>query len=323
MGYVGIAEVDYQWNDLAGAIHAATQGVDLLHGATERLLLVRGYIVLAQIAQTHSHHDGALERIDRAEAWLAQTRITTPKYLALLAAYRTRLWLQQGDLAAAARWAQAYALVDDTEVGYVQQLALTRLRLAQSQHDPGESFLGEAQIILAQLLPAVEAHGWMRYLIEGLMLQALVDQGQGDLPAALIALQRALMLAQPDGYVRIFVDEGAPMAALLRAELGGLRPESLLRGYIERLLNAFDYPRARDPQLSVLSPQFSTLVEPLSERELEVLRLIADGHSNQAIADRLVVAVSTIKKHVNNIYGKLGVQSRTQALLRARELTLL
>jgi ATP/maltotriose-dependent transcriptional regulator MalT len=113
------------------------------------------------------------------------------------------------------------------------------------------------------------------------------------------------------------------MAALLRTELRGLRTESLLRRYIERLLKAFDQPPAQDPQPSVLSPQPSTLAEPLSERELEVLRLIADGHSNQAIADRLVVAVSTIKKHVNNIYGKLDVQSRTQALVRARELHLL
>src|SRR5262249_39211851 len=129
MGYVGIAEVDYQQNDLAGATHAATQGVELLRGSTERLLLVRGHIVLAQIAQTYGDRFGALDSIDRAEAWLAQTRITVPKYLALLAAYRVQLWLQQGNLTAARRWGQECMLVNDPEVGHVQQLALVRLRL--------------------------------------------------------------------------------------------------------------------------------------------------------------------------------------------------
>jgi LuxR family maltose regulon positive regulatory protein len=339
MGYVGIAEVSYQQNDLAAATHAATQGVELLRGSTERLLLVRGYIVLAQIAQTHGDRAGALESIDRGEAWLAQTQITAPKYLGLLAAYRTRLWLQQGNLAAGARWAQQCVLVGESEVGYIQQLTLVRLRLAQSQHDHGGPFLGDAHAILAQLLPAVEAQGWMRYLIEGLMLQALVCQAQADRTGALSALQRALTLAEPEGYVRLFVDESAPMRLLIEdcevqmsQSIHGAASHDhhRLREYIQTLLAAF--PRAEDRDLSaespvptslVLRPQSSTLVEPLSERELEVLRLIADGHSNQAIADRLIVAVSTVKKHVNNIYGKLDVQSRTQALLRARELHLL
>jgi LuxR family transcriptional regulator, maltose regulon positive regulatory protein len=326
MGYVGIAEVYYQRNDLAGATHAATQGVDLLRGTTERLLLVRGYIVRAQISQAHGDRVGALESIDRGEAWLAQTRITVPKYLCLLAAYRTRLWLQQGNLAAAARWAQECVLVGDHEVGYVQQLTLVRLCLAQREHDHGGPFLGDAHTILTQVLPAVEAHGWMRYLIEGLMLQALVCQAQADRIGALSVLQRALTLAEPEGYVRVFVDEGTPMAALLRAA----HQHGIALAYVARLLDAFPERReAGDLRLADtlpatnLKPQASTLVEPLSDRELDVLRLIAEGHSNQAIADQLIVAVSTVKKHVNNIYGKLDVQSRTQALLRARELHLL
>jgi LuxR family maltose regulon positive regulatory protein len=333
MGYVGIAEVYYQQDDLVGATQAATQGVDLLRGSTERLLLVRGYIVLAQISQTYGDRAGSLASIDRAEAWLAQTRITVPKYLALLAAYRARLWLLQGDLAAAARWGQECVLVGDPEVGYIQQLALVRLRLAQGQYDHGDPSLGDAHAILAQLLPAVEAHGWMRYLIECLMLQALACQAQADRSGALSAIQRALTLAEPEGYVRMFVDEGAPMAVLLRvAHQHGVAP-----AYVARLLAAF--PRTEFSGLrtessglriesqaslhSTLSPQPSVLAEPLSGRELEVLRLIAEGHSNQAIADRLVVAVSTVKKHVNNLYGKLDVQSRTQAVARARELKLL
>jgi LuxR family maltose regulon positive regulatory protein len=326
MGYVGIAEVSYQQNDLRGATHAATQGVELLRGSTERLLLVRGYIVLAQIAQTHGDGAGALESIDHAEAWLVQTRIAVPKYLALLAAYRARLWLQLGDLATATHWAQECVLVSDDEVSYVQQLTLVRVRLTQSQQHQDEPFLGDAQAILAQVLPVVEARGWMRYLIEGLMLQALVCQAQADRTSALSALERALTLAEPEGYVRLFVDEGTPMVALLRAA----HHHGIASTSVARLLAAFartegqglrtDSAAAFHP---VLSPQSSVLVEPLSGRELEVLRLIAEGLSNQAIADRLVVATSTVKKHVNNIYGKLDVQSRTQAVARARELKLL
>ena len=330
MGYVGVAEVYYQRNDLAEATHAATQAVELLRGATERLLLVRGYIVLAQIAQTHGDRAGALESIDRAEAWLAQTRITVPRYLALLATYRARLWLQQGNLTAATRWGEECVLVGDPEVGYIQQLTLVRLRLAQNQHDHGGPFLDDARAILAQLLPAVEAQGWTRYLIEGLVLQALVCQAQADQTSALSALQRALTLAEPEGYIRIFVDEGAPMATLLAQSVERRAQNDSISVYAERLLSVFPEAHSAEPPgqnnataLRSRLERSSTLSEPLSERELEVLRLIAEGHSNQAIADRLIVAISTVKKHVNNIYGKLDVQSRTQALLRARELKLL
>jgi LuxR family maltose regulon positive regulatory protein len=339
MGCVGIAEVDYQRNELAGAMHAATQGVELLRGATERLLLVRGYIVLAQICQTHGDRAGALENIERGEAWLAQTQITVPKYLGLLAAYRTRLWLQQGNLAAAARWAQECVLVDDREVNYIQRLTLVRVYLAHSRHNIGGSPLGDAHATLAQLLPAVEAQEWTRYLIEGLLLQALLCQAQADQTSALATLQRALTLAEPEGYVRLFVDEGAPMRLLIadyRLQISqrigsaagqdghrlGAYLDTLLAVFSERLA-AGDWRLGDTVQASSPRPPDSGLVEPLSGRELEILRLIAEGLTNQAIADRLIVAVSTVKKHVNNIYGKLDVQSRTQALARARDLHLL
>jgi LuxR family maltose regulon positive regulatory protein len=130
-------------------------------------------------------------------------------------------------------------------------------------------------------------------------------------------LARALTLAEPEGYVRIFVDEGAPMAALLRAAAQrGIAPS-----YVAGLLAAF--PQAGKQPARQGEPDALSLVEALSARELEILRLIAAGHSNQAIADTLVIAVSTVKRHINNIYGKLAVQSRTQALVRARELHLL
>jgi LuxR family maltose regulon positive regulatory protein len=334
MGQVVRAEVLYEWNDLASATHAATQGIDLLRRTVERSLLVRGYIVLAQVHQAQGDHDTARDAIQCCEEWFAQTPIAAPGALAWLAAHQARLWVGQGDLTAAARWAQECAFADDSELAYVQQLTLVRLRLAQSYNDSGGQFLDEASAMLAQLLPAVEARGWTRYLIEVLMLQALVCQAQAGLTNALAALERALTLAKPEGYVRMFVDQGPPMVALL-AQVA--ERESPVAGYAATLLAAFG-----SSEVSVKSLEFgadsiptqnlnaqrapetqNSLVEPLSERELEVLRLIAEGHSNQAIADRLVIAVSTVKRHINNLYGKLDVQSRTQALVRARELQLL
>lgn len=221
----------------------------------------------------------------------------------------------------------------------MQQLTLVQLHLAQSRNSSGGPLLGEASAGLTQPLPAVEARGWTCYLIDGLVLQALVSQAQMNRTSALRALERALTLAEPEGYVRIFVDEGAPMRLLIadcrlqiiqRGSSTASYNEQRLLAYIDTVLTAFPRTDGRElgtesPVLvrSVLSPQSSTLVEPLSARELEILRLIAAGHSNQAIADTLIIAVSTVKRHINNIYGKLDVQSRTQALARARELHLL
>jgi LuxR family maltose regulon positive regulatory protein len=328
MGPVARAEVLIEWNDAVGAAHAATQGIELLRGTVERLMLVRGYIVLALVYQAQADHHAALESIRRCEAWFEQTPIgATGPARAWLAACQARLWVRQGDLTAAAQWAQDCTRAGDSELGYIQQLTLVRLRLAQSHNDIGGRLLGEASAILAQLLPAVAAREWTRYSIEGLVLQALVCQAQADRTNALAALERALTLAEPEGYVRTFVDEGAPMAALLRAaDRHGIAP-----AYAARLLAAFpsDELRVTSDELRQTSPPVTrhaslvTLVEPLSEREREVLALIHVGLSNQEIADKLIIAQSTVKKHVNNIFGKLGTQSRTQALARARELGLL
>jgi hypothetical protein len=181
MSHVAMAEVLYEWNDLAGAALAATQGIDLLRGAVERLMLVRGYIALAQVYQAQGDQDAALDSLHRGEEWFAQTPIAaTGPARAWLAAHQARLWVRQGDLTLAVRWAQACAFAGDSELGYVQELTLVRLRLAQKHNESSRQFLGEASAMLAQLLPAVEARGWTRYLIEGLMLQALVCQGQAD-----------------------------------------------------------------------------------------------------------------------------------------------
>jgi LuxR family maltose regulon positive regulatory protein len=331
VSHVGSAEVFYEWNDLARATQAASQGIDLLRGTVERLLLVRGYIVLAQIHQAHADHQAALEAIQRCEEWFAQTPIlATDVALAWLAAYQARLWVWQGNLSAAGRWARECTFADDGELNAVQRLTLVWLRLAQSRNDTDRRILDEASATLARLLPAVEARGWTRYQVEIRALQALVCQAQADQASALNALERALILAETEGYIRIFVDAGAPMAALLAQSVERRAPHNPISVYVERLLSAFPgeqraaSARAATSSAVQRSPfGIQPLIEPLSARELEVLRLIAEGLSNQAIAERLIVAFSSVKRHIKNLYGKLGVQSRTQALLRARELGLL
>ena len=158
------------------------------------------------------------------------------------------------------------------------------------------------------------------------LLQALIAQAHGKQADALITLERVLALAEPESYVRLFVDKGPAMAALLsEAHTQGFTPE-----YVARIRDAFPRTEGQGPRTesaesphAVLSSQSSALVEPLSDREIEILHLIAAGLSNQGIADHLVIALSTVKKHINNIYGKLDAQSRTQALVRARQLHLL
>jgi LuxR family transcriptional regulator, maltose regulon positive regulatory protein len=207
-----------------------------------------------------------------------------------------QLLLHQGNLAAAAELAQTHDI----------PLTQARVRLAA----------GDAAAALAVLdlwRQQVEAHGWQDERLKVRLLQALAYQAQGDGETAVQLLRDALTLARPGGFVRTFVDEGAAIAQLLavmKAEGGGLKE------YVHQLLNAFDHelPSTRTPQ---------PLVDPLSERELEVLHLIAQGLSNREIGERLFLALNTVKGHNRRIFGKLEVQRRTEAVARARELGLL
>jgi LuxR family maltose regulon positive regulatory protein len=184
---------------------------------------------------------------------------------------------------------------------------------------------------LEALLAPAEAAGRINSVIEALVLRALALQAHGNPTAALTALDRALGLAAPEGYVRMFVDEGAPMAALLAQSAERRAQDDSISVYAERLLSAFREEQGLERGARNNAPvalrstldRSNALVEPMTDRELEILGLIAEGHSNQTIADILIIAVSTVKRHINNIYGKLDVQSRTQALARARELRLL
>ena len=307
MAYVGIAEPLYEWNDLDGAMRYAMQGIKLSELGGFVSYALAGHAILAQVYQAQGDVDSALEVIQKAER-LAH-RHDYAYVMAVVAELRARLWVARGNVAAASRWAREHRLsaVDDLGVPHeIEQMAVARVLIAEGQP-------GEALRLLALLLEVVEAAGRIGSMIKILALQAHAFQAQGDVDPALSALERALSLAEPEGYVRTFVDEGEPMARLLRRAMAqGIAPN-----YVSKLLAAFG--EAVEPPPSVVQP----LIEPLSERELEVLRLIAAGLSNREIAQELVVAVSTVKSHINHIYGKLAVTSRTQAVAKAQALDLL
>jgi LuxR family maltose regulon positive regulatory protein len=191
-------------------------------------------------------------------------------------------------------------------------MAVARILIAQERPK-------EAVSLLERLIGAATAGGQTSRMIEILVLQALAHEAQDNIPLALVPLERALTLAKPEGYVRIFVDEGPPMAHLLYKALSrGITPD-----YVSRLLAVFPVS-VTEQTGKPNTPTFECdLIEPLSERELEVLRLIADGLTNQEIAARLYLSLNTVKVHARNIYGKLGVRNRTRAVAKAKVLGIL
>jgi LuxR family maltose regulon positive regulatory protein len=306
--YSGLGALLYEWNDLDAAerhLHDALEQAELW-GNRESLanVLVR----LSRLRQARGDLDGALEALRRAEATMGGHTFT-PTTRSAVAAQWPRLWLAVGDLAAAGQWVAQQALdleqLDASRTG--EYLSLARVLLAGERWD-------EASALLERLLADATEHGNRGVRIEVLALSALAFEARGDVAQAVATVQDALALAEPEGYVRTIVDEGAPMAGLLRRTVArGDAP-----AYARKLLGAFGEPGEPAGRGAA-----SSLIEPLSKRELEVLRLIAAGLTNRQIADEMVIAVSTVKSHTHSIYGKLGVKNRTQAIAQARALDLL
>jgi LuxR family transcriptional regulator, maltose regulon positive regulatory protein len=320
--YFGLGDLLREWNDLEAAEEHLLQGMALVKETLtlEPFVAVLGYTALARLQQGRGNSRAALATLD-ALAQLAERRHYPSNVVAQGEAVRAQLELAQGHLPVAIRWAEASGLSsNDDDLSYPREgeyLALARVRIAQGRDDPAAPFLQDALHLLELLLQEAEAKARVGSVLEILVLRALAYQAQGDRTAALCALERALLLAEPEGYVRLFVDEGTPMLALLRwAQARGMVP-----GYVTTLLTAFGEQTGANPALH--KARSSSLVEPFTEREHEVLRLLLGGASNREIARRLVISVNTVKKHVYNICGKLGVQSRAQAIVRARTLNLL
>jgi LuxR family maltose regulon positive regulatory protein len=315
----------YEWNDLPAATQHLLEGLKRLRSDQQRWTRLEGYATLARIKQAQGDTAGALDAMQYAEE-VAQT-VAAPWSAPLIRTYQTRLWLALGQVDRAVRSLEAAGVRVDGKL--VAQRELDYVTLARVQIAQGTP--AEALPVLERLREAAEATGRLERRIEILLLQALALEARGDPTQANMVLQRALMLAAPEGYVRVFVDEGAPMAALLARRVSdwGLEngsPGQEVRTYASRLLAVFE-AEGIAPQAGLHMPSSDPHGrtpdgEVLTERELQVLRLLAAGRSNQAIADELIIAVGTVKRHINSIFGKLGAQTRLEAATRARDLGL-
>ena len=316
---IGLGDLLREWNDLKQASWHLSRGLELIRAtqAAEADVVTEGYIALARLQQASGEYSQALATLDACVA-LADARSYVPHLLTRVAAVRAHLEVAQGDLPAALYWAgQSGLSPNDAELPYPREreyLTLARVHIAQGREDPAGPFLPDALHLLNRLLQEAEAKARMGSALEMLILQALALHARHDRQGALIALQRALTLAAPEGYIRLFVDEGVPMQVLLRQ----IRPHmhGSVQGYVATLLSAFGGQPASP------APGPSSLVEPLTGREREVLRLLLEGASNREIARRLVLSINTVKRHIYNLCGKMGVQSRTQAIVKARALDL-
>jgi LuxR family maltose regulon positive regulatory protein len=308
---------------------------DDLHAATKHLLRskeqgeptgfpqypYRWRVAMARILEAQGDLDGALDMLEEAERLYVSDFHPNVRPIAAL---RARIWVAQGRLGEALGWARERSLSAHDDLSYLREfehITLARVLLARYESDGEERYIHEAMGLLERLLGAAEEKERTGRVIEILVLQALAHHVRGDIPSALVPLKRALALAEPEGYVRVFVDEGRPTAQLLsEAAAHGIVPD-----YTGRLLAGFEteeYKSEDEPHASPALPAQS-LTEPLSQRELEVLRLIAQGLSNREIGERLFLAIITVKGHNRNIFRKLQVRRRTEAVARARKVGLL
>jgi LuxR family maltose regulon positive regulatory protein len=307
MAYVGMAGPLYEWNDLDAAIRCATEGIRLSELGGFVVYQVFGYARLSQIYEARGERARAVDALQKAD--LLGRGSEYALVVALVSEWRLRLWAAQGKAASVIRWARSHRVSVSDELDAAQEVE--QAAVARALIVDGRS--GEALPLLARLLNIAQATGRMGRVIKLLVLQAMAFQAQDDLDGALVSLGHALSRAEPEGYVRTFVDEGAAMNQLLRDALS----RGVMPNYVARILAAF-----RD-EVRMPPPAMAALVEPLTEREVEVLRLIVAGLSNPEIADELYIAVSTVKSHVNHIFGKLEVKSRAQAMAKVRTLNLL
>jgi LuxR family maltose regulon positive regulatory protein len=308
MAYFASALIFYEWNDLARALEYTLKALALCSQWGNVAMLATSHGMLFRIRYLQGNLTGAQESLAEAER-LVRTQPLAPRAPGWVAALRVRLWLAQGNLASAIRWAEESGLYAQDDMSLWREweyLAIVRVLLAEGK-------CNDALALVERLLRPAQASGRAGGMIEMLVLKALVLQAKRAFPSALQELERALAIAQAGGYLRTFLDEGEPMAQLLRhAGSRGIEPE-----YVAKLLSEFD--RVSGTASSGAQP----LLDPLSERELQVLHLLAAGKTNREIADELVLAIGTVKRHLNNIYGKLTVESRTECIARARELHLL
>jgi LuxR family maltose regulon positive regulatory protein len=316
---VALADLLREQNQLDRAAQHLNQSIDrALQNQQPGLMM--GYITLARVRQAQGDFSAAwaaLQAAERCQVWLWPTILSVK-------ACKARLHLAEGNLDAAMAWVESHHLEVEDELRYsateqcpqgseLDYLTLARVLLVYGQQRSSSSHLQDALRLLRRLQAFAQAGGRSIRVMEALLLQGLVWQAQGDRERSLHTLNQALQIPRYGNYRRLFLDEGKPMAELLQAAAlqEAHSPE------LKHLLAAFN--AVAEKQRSLAQP----LIEPLSDRELEVLHYLATGMTNQAIADQLFVSLAAVKWHARNLYAKLEVNNRTQAVAKARELGIL
>ena len=318
LAHLGIARVLYERDQVDDALRHVTEGMDL--GQQEIWFREHALVASAWIRRAMGQADGAVADMNEACALQASPEVNSLWHPA--AVERARLLLAHGKVAEAAPWTEERALTENDDVSYLRErehLVLARVLLARSHPR-------RALPLLERLDDLAASQGRLGSLIQIRALRSLALQAAGDHDGALALLEDALSLARPEGYVRVFADEGPPMAALLqgliRAHRRGKSVSRAEREHMNRVVRAFR-PGVTRPETPGAAQTATGLIEPLTRRELEVLGSIAAGRRNRQIADELVVTVETVKRHVSHIFEKLSTTNRTEAVARARELGLI
>jgi LuxR family maltose regulon positive regulatory protein len=311
--YAKLGSIYYEWNQLDAAARYAHQCIELCQLWGNIGLQAEACLQLSRVEYVQGTLEIAKNTMRLADQLIDECQVS-PRLSLWLKFSLARLWFDQGNLERLSSFLLKNGLTseciqDDIEIPYLREteyLLLLRFLLVRREYDV-------ALALSRRLLQKPEADGRMGMVIEVLVLQALAFQAKKDLSHALAVLEKALSQAGPEGYRRVFLDQGKPMAKLLALA----KSQRIEAGFAAELLSQMQLDPGQDPS----APQ--SLVEPLSLRELEVLKLIEAGNSNQEIAGILFISIPTVKRHISNIYAKLGVKSRTQAIALSKELDLL
>ena len=307
--YVGMSEIHRERDDLQAATQLLLRSQELGEHTGLPQNRYRWRVAMARIRQAEGDLGGALDLLDEAERLYVSDFFPNVRPVPAL---RARVWVAQGRLGEALGWAREQGLSAADDLSYLREfehITLARVLLARQAEERAGPSGHEAARLLERLLPAAEDGGRTGRVIEILILRALAYQARRDIPAALACLDRAVTLAEPEGYIRVFADEGLPLASLLSAAAR----QRTAPNYVRRLLAAV---RETSPD----RPAGQALIDPLSERELDVLRLLGTDLDGPAIARELMVSLNTVRTHTKNIYAKLAVTSRRAAVRRAAEL---
>jgi LuxR family transcriptional regulator, maltose regulon positive regulatory protein len=307
--YIRLGELLYEGNEVDAAWEHLSRGLESAELGGDVRAMIAGYVIAGRLKLTIGEITAATEYLELARPLVEDAPF--PDWIARFDRLQLELWLAQDRLRTAVNWADAMLPGDELKGRLESQeahLAMARVLIVKGD----ASSLVQALILLKRLLQSAEAEGRTAIMIEALALQALAEWQRSEQPEAMTALERALRTAEPEGYVRLFADFGLPMARLLQEA----RSRAVMPDYVATLLAAIG-------DLASAAPIEAALPEPLTPREQEILELIAAGLTNPEIAVKLVISPGTVKKHTSNIYGKLGVRSRTEAAAKARALDLL